>query len=355
MRRKRVFLKAYICNNLGDDLFVKSIALRYPDVDFYLQCSNKYTKAFAEHKNIKIMSKPLLWMDRAAKKISGRPMIRHLMMKKADAFVHIGGSVFIEPEGFQKAQWSRPNKNFFTIGANFGPYRSEGFVDYTRERIQKMRDICFRDKYSYAFFKELGNVRVAPDVLFGYPMYPQSDNGNGVGISVIRLDLRPNLQEKAAMYYDAIAKVVSQCQERGIPVKLFGFCAKEGDDKAIANVLERLQDKKVDTYLYDGDIEAFLAAFHSCDHIIATRFHAMVIGWRLGKRVFPIIYSNKQTHVIEDVGFKGKMWDLTAAQDYDGEALLRDCMGNDQLEDIDCLARESLRQFLKLDEFIECT
>ena len=44
---------------------------------------------------------------------------------------------------------------------------------------------------------------------------------------------------------------------------------------------------------------------------MATRFHAMMIGWMLSKKVLPVVYSAKQTNVINDIGFTVAVRNLT--------------------------------------------
>lgn len=41
-----------------------------------------------------------------------------------------------------------------------------------------LTDICFRDKYSYSFFKNLNNVRYAPDIVFNYECQSRIKNNN---------------------------------------------------------------------------------------------------------------------------------------------------------------------------------
>lgn len=83
-----------------------------------------------------------------------------------------------------------------------------------------------------------------------------------------------------------------------------------------------------------------------CEYIVATRFHAMVIGWALRKKVFPIIYSKKTLNVIQDVNFHGKYWNLLSGQSYNVESLLMDIIGNENLQDVENEIEESKKQFL---------
>lgn len=48
-----VYLKAYYRMNLGDDMFVKCIAERYPEVTFRVYADRRYLAAFEGIRNIK--------------------------------------------------------------------------------------------------------------------------------------------------------------------------------------------------------------------------------------------------------------------------------------------------------------
>ena len=55
-----VYLRAYLRNNLGDDMFVRYIAEKYPDVTFKICTSSKYAQPFVKQTNIKNISKQML-------------------------------------------------------------------------------------------------------------------------------------------------------------------------------------------------------------------------------------------------------------------------------------------------------
>ncbi|MEI3326743.1 MAG: polysaccharide pyruvyl transferase family protein [Thomasclavelia sp.] len=64
----------------------------------------------------------------------------------------------------------------------------------------------------------------------------------------------------------------------------------------------RLNKRNVKHYLYytDTDLEGILNCIGSAEIVIATRFHAMILGWCMGKKTLPIVYSSKMTHVLEE-------------------------------------------------------
>ena len=344
--KKEIYLKAYFRKNVGDDLFVLYVAERYPDVLFNICTFPGFAQVFEQFPNIRNVGKLGQFLDRACNKITGKRLYRQYMEKSARAVVHIGGSIFIEP-----VQFTLLNPNTFMIGCNFGPYKTEAYRKSVFSKLEKAKDVCFRDSYSYEMFSSLNNVRVAPDVLFAYPGYPAVQKGCGVGISVIGIDSRPELKHMADKYYNEIAQTIDKCAQMQLPVKLFSFCEAEGDAKAIRERMARSKTKAAEVCEYDGDMDAVLKQLNECEYIVATRFHAMVIGWCLSKKVFPVIYSDKQLNVMQDVGYQGCWWDLKNTQPDSDFCLMEHIMAACTLDVKDC-QQQAQRQFEALDRYI---
>ena len=340
---------AYLCLNLGDDMFVEYLTEKFPQVSFCVLVHPKYAKPFKRIKNIKLHY--LLWFfNKLLKKIIKKSLIKYRIVKKIKNYVYIGGSVFIEPENYEKDEILQ-YENGFILGANFGPYRNQKFYDLTKEKIIKLKDICFRDSYSYDMFKMLNNVRCAPDVLFGYNKYPAYQKGSGIGISVVELERRKSLSDMTEDYYKTIADFIEICCQQNITVSLYSFCSSEGDSRAVKKITELCQ-AQCRVVSYKGDIVAFLNDMNTNEYIVATRFHAMVIGWCLGKKVFPITYSKKLNNVMHDVNFTGKYWNLLKKEKYDAQRLFEDCLTAEPLQGCNDLQKKSDEQFKKITEFI---
>ena len=185
---KTIYLTGYKSQNLGDDLFFISVLNRYPDVHFIFEDmpSGFYARLFKGFKNIEVL--PCI-QDGIFKRIINRVrrsincywegqyytsyQKKHRL--KVDAYLKIGGSVFIEPnkdletirKKFIAGKKYFGDVPFFYIGCNFGPYSSPVFYKSAEYVIQHCNGICFRDSYSYNLFKEFKHVRLASDVLFG--------------------------------------------------------------------------------------------------------------------------------------------------------------------------------------------
>jgi colanic acid/amylovoran biosynthesis protein len=57
-------------------------------------------------------------------------------------------------------------------------------------------------------------------------------------------------------------------------------------------------------------MEQILALIAESEYMVATRFHAMVLGLGAGKKVLPLIYHIKLRNVLEDLSFRSPYYDI---------------------------------------------
>lgn len=97
---KKVFIYAYLAQNLGDDLMVRILCERYPHIKFKIYATKEYRKIFRDIPNLKICS----WEDRKAKIWdSFWKRVRNtengywkMLIKLSDGVIHVGGSSFTQ-------------------------------------------------------------------------------------------------------------------------------------------------------------------------------------------------------------------------------------------------------------------
>ena len=350
-----IYLNAYYSNNLGDDLFVRTILRRYPNEEFYACCNREYANFLFKEKNVKVIGKGKYFLIKLKGKLIGKHRIvfDKSKLKKAKAFVFIGGSVFIEFPEWERYFEIEPNPNKFILGANFGPYTSPEFLEKNAEKIRSYNDCCFRDSYSYNLFENKSNVRLAADILFACPALPEEKQGDCIGISVMDFTQRDGLKEFKEEYEAGIVKICDHWCEQGKKIKLFSFCTAEGDAAAAKRIQAACKaPEKIECINYDGDIDFILDRLNDCETIYSTRFHAMILGWALQKRVIPIIYSNKQTNVLSDIGYNGAVWDIKSG-DAAGDSVIQaqaEPLGKERLAE---LKRSAEKQFAALDKFLK--
>lgn len=320
---KKVFIHAYDHVNFGDDLFVRTITGRYPDVQFYMQSDQKNKEIFADVKNLNILL-GTEFPKKILKKIRPSLVSRYEanQLKKCDAIVYIGGSIFIEyPTWKNIVNWWKyqaENYPFYVLGANFGPYQSEAYREAMNQIFSELQDVCFRDQYSYQLFEENDHVRVAPDILFCLSDTRTAEKREEVIFSVINCKKKDEGNNKLAQYHEvyiqAMTTLAKAYLDQGKKLIYLSFCQEEGDEEAIWEIISSLgscTEGKYEVVCYDGrNSSELLERLKYAEKIVAARFHAMILGLASGTAVLPVIYSDKTKHVLQDLDFPGDCLDI---------------------------------------------
>lgn len=319
---KKSFLYAYDRQNLGDDLFVHTITKRYPGVQFYMWSDRKNRETFSCLPNLKVIdrdSRLVHILHRLRPSLVAR--YKGWLEKRCDAVVYIGGSIFIEYPNWEQIcswwEWTAQNRPFYVLGANFGPYHTEGYREKMAEIFGNMQDVCFRDRYSFDLFRDVETVRMAPDILFSYPMPRLPVKEKQVFVSVINCagrDESHSLSHCDERYVANMAKLLTDYLDDGCSLVLASFCKEEGDEEGITKILAAMNcqnDPRVRVLCYNGtNADELTTAIAESEYVIATRFHATILAMAAGRPVLSIIYSDKTKHVLEDLDFRGTVYDL---------------------------------------------
>jgi colanic acid/amylovoran biosynthesis protein len=311
---KWIKLYGYFARNLGDDLMVQLLRQRYPDVRFYSETWTEVpgivTWETLQRKHGRL-NHLLNLLTRYRWKDFYMHTIRKRYDRKCSCSVYIGGSIYMQrtalEEQLRQEERKLQNGPLFVIGANFGPSREEAFAEGFADYFCRCAGVTFRDKSSYERFRGCGNVAYAPDVVLNFQAAPQKNNGT-VLISVINLENRPDLMPWRSDYETWMAALCETCIRMGKRPVLLSHCQAEGDEAAIARILEALSPEireKTGTLCYRGDGAEILDAYAGADRVIATRFHAMILAMCFQKPFFAIAYSEKCRHYLEDLDFGG--------------------------------------------------
>ena len=359
---KKIFLYAYDHINLGDDLFIETIANRYPDTEIYFWTNAQNQKVFKEQKNLKIVDENST-KTKILKKISPSLAVRYKagIQKKCDAQVYIGGSIFMEYPTWKNivSWWEYQSSQypFFVLGANFGPYHTEEYRSAMDKVYTKLKDICFRDTYSKNLFADNNHVRQAPDILFSYPMPKVEENKKQIFISVISYkdkELNSDFDQMTnEEYIEKMVQITSGFSKEGYQVILASFCREEGDLDAVQEIKNRSEQQKNITIIdYDGtNRNQLLEEMSRSIYIIAARFHGTILGLAIGKSVFPILYSDKTKYVLEDLGFHGEYADLRDPDSLSFENAKKNLESGYKI-DVTESVQNAEKHFEKLDEFL---
>lgn len=324
-----VYLHAFTDVNVGDDLFIHKLVSSYPDVHFVLIARKPYQKMYAGYPNLTVWEVDSFPLN-MCRSLGIDKQLRWHIAHDCDYGVYIGGSIFIEYSDWKDQHiWYRElydNDRLYILGCNWGPHKTEQFKENMTAVFSGMKDICFRDQYSYRTFSHLPNVRYAPDILFGmdWSAYASLPEKKQVLISVV--DCRSKsvgLPEYASDYHRFMGTLAERFVDLGYQVVFCPFWERNGDLPAareICGALPAHVQSSTSIVSYHGtNPEQILGLIAESEYVIATRFHAMILGLAAGKKVLPIIYNLKLRTVLEDLSFQGAYYDI--------QQLPQDCTG----------------------------
>lgn len=301
-----IYVAGYWNVNLGDDLFLYLLSRRYPNHDFYILAGNVATRVFSDLPNVHQLRVPL------AAKIANRlgnsgPLMDYQVnaAKQMDAYCEVGGSLFMLPNHGMDAQYKvrksiiDSNLPYLVVGSNFGPYTESKQLEKYRDVFKWAQHVTFRDQYSRDLFPGMGNIDSAPDLVFNLNPADYPQGHHGLLVSIVDPEGRTS-KTAAAGYYQFLERAIRQTVAKGEQVTLMPFCVGEGDLQAAKKLQTRLSDLQVEIFVHQ-DIQLSLARIARARAVIASRYHAMILGWLFNKPTFVVSYSQKTNHVVDDL------------------------------------------------------
>lgn len=359
---KKILIDAYLAKNLGDDLFLKIVFDRYPDIEWHIITTDKtYNDTFSSYSNVVVHHDSLFHkiINRTDSLYKQRTQI---FGRKYDALLKIGGSIFIQSTHWKKQvslnrtliqSFKNNNRPVFILGSNFGPFTDQEYLKVHKEMFRLCDDICFREQYSYNLFQELPNVRVAPDIVFSLKYRKKNKKKNTLGISVIDLSEREDLVAYEKSYLKKHAELIKKFVTNGHEVTLFSFCELQKDTIAIEKILDLLDKdvlNRVKVAKYTGKIEEFLNEFASMESIIGCRFHSIILAMVFNQNFYPVIYSNKTYNVLKDLNLDKELTFIKHIDELNVEKVF-EVIKDNKFRD-HTIFNEAEKQFAKLDKYI---
>lgn len=324
IKKKRVYLRFYDSGNLGDDLFFHIVTGRY-DNNFVILSRN--AQQFMKSSNVTVYSSKLFVLfSRLFNRTTqiGDPL-RLLLSNICDIYVYVGGSIFIEND--HPRYWDQEERFYasykkpkYIIGSNFGPHTSERFVQRVKAIIQYCTDVCFRDKVSYELFKDIPVARVSTDIAFCLDTSSMVVKDEKIAIFSLIDGMKKFDNLTTFKYEDAVRALTSQLIRDGYKVIYMSFCEYEGDEVANRRVRAALPveiSNKIEEFNYHGNLDDALSLLARSEIIIASRFHATILGLVFGKKVLPMAYSDKTTDILTDMAFPGTVVDIRKINEFD--------------------------------------
>ena len=317
--KKKKALKTYVhfynACNFGDDAFVLMLSKRYPNNTFFISGEKEYLRAFENVENIvPKYETPLKWfLSKVCFKLFKKDLLFAWNARGCQNCMTIGGSIFIEPEAKDLARYLQrkksklySGKSNLIIGANFGPYKNERFLQFFREDLRRYNYISFRDEDSYDLFKDIPNVHYAPDILFGIRNLLSQDaeapiNGKPyVVISVINKVADLNL------YKSKIREIMDFYHSQEFEIVMLSLCEMQGDALLCKEIASDV-DFEVKILRYDGsNMQETIRCIQSASYVIGSRFHAIVSALTFQVPCIPIVYSNKTENMLKDIHYSGR-------------------------------------------------
>lgn len=356
-----VFVYAFIDLNVGDDLFIHKLVSSYPDVHFVLLARKPYKAMFAKYANVTVFEADGFLLN-ACRKLGIEDRIRWRISRECDYAVYIGGSIFIEYSDWKDQHiWYKElfdNDRLYILGANWGPCRTKQFEENMRSVFSNIKDICFRDRYSYNTFSDLPNVRYAPDIMFGqdWTAYADVPEKKQVLISVVNCRSKAvDLEAYTSAYQTFIAGLTERFADLGYQVVFCSFWEKDGDLAAAREIRESLpphvkEHTAIENYC-GTNLDHILKLVAESEYVVATRFHAMILGLTAKKKVLPLIYNLKLRTVLNDLAFQGAYYEITKLPKDCSEVINGTTRGISD-SDTERLARLSTGHFDRLNEIL---
>lgn len=292
---KNILLITYSRKNFGDDLFLKVLCERYPEVRFYYMCPNRKLKVTI--KNCCVLSFDSF--------LAILKMFKILVFMNFDATIILGGSMFIQNKIWKiklliEKLIIRKASHRFIIGANFGPFYSDRFFKSYVKFFEEFDDICFRDNESYVLFKNLSNVRVENDVVLSLKMHNLDKNNSD---KVIIVPINPFVKYKERKIQEAYIKYMENAIEYYLTkekeVQLFSFCNYQKDDEICKLLCNKFNSTKLSFYAYNNDLEEAINQFKASGLIISSRFHGLILALYFKKNCIISAYDNKTVNYIK--------------------------------------------------------
>lgn len=359
----RFMLYGFFGHNVGDDAFFDMLFKRYPDTMFYIMHDPSYAEFFSRYPNVRFYdaTRPdIIKINAFGEKFNQSNLFEKLLLKICDGVVHIGGSIYQQIGNWQldfdiRQKRKLRGKKFFAVSNNFGPYTDNSYRDMWAGEFKKWTDICFRDRYSYNLFSDIPIVRYAPDLLFRFPI-EKKESEKKVSVSVIDTlaPFRTIEKSTAEAYENKIVELIKRFSSDGYAVSLLSFCAFAGDNAAADRILAALPEEvssNIKNVVYRNNLNEITNEIETSEYVVATRFHAMILGYIAGKKVLPICYSEKMSNVISDLSLSDSIITLDNLSSLTADELipLANIVPEEKINEISHLATE---QFAGFDKFV---
>jgi colanic acid/amylovoran biosynthesis protein len=338
----KVYVDVYLAKNLGDDLFIHILSNRFPNAKFVVNYyGDDYDEFLANYSNVKKSEYPIQYKLLNRMKIYDYINDANRLSKEYDVLIFLGGSIFREEDYWKDLYkvrekmlqaFRKKGKPVLVLGANFGPFYSNEFLEAYHDFFSSCHDVCFREKYSKQLFSDISVVRSESDIVFQLDVKKRNKKDQIV-YSVIEPNHKEGLEEYREKYIWTLSESIKNSMRNDFKCVLMSFCKKEGDLQICEEIVESLPEEirnKIDIINYDGDIETTLNIIAESKLIVASRFHANILGILCNTKVLPLVYSDKTSNVLKENGFDNEIVKIEQCDKILEENFIQGILNNDK-------------------------
>lgn len=302
----RNVVDGYFVGNLGDDLFLRVLAERFPNTQFEIQTSEKmfeFYEGFGDFMKYKSPIQKKLLRFFPAWLMARMFKATH---EKYNTYTLLGGSLFMDVDSAPLNKrirdfYGQVSDNAFVIGSNFGPVYNQPMIQWYKKVFQNFDFVTWRDTTSEK--KELIDARkqtTLPDVVLGLNVDNVATiDGQFVLFNLMNIGDVTENTDTINEYLKSVVFNIKLLVSQGERVKLVSI-DKDGNDKKFVSRVKCEFFSNVDQVTVSEYIEVdqVLSLFKSSKSVVATRYHSLILAWLFEKPVVSIAYSDKTTNFI---------------------------------------------------------
>ena len=347
--------------NFGDDLMLVELLRGFPKNRFYINCDKSmhafYHDIFKEFQNFVLTDIPLKKVHKF-----GFGFFQFIVL--------IGGSTlqgsrnkgcyyrFLNVVSISLARIFKTK--YCIVGCNTGPFINKFTEFFVKLELRCASFITTRDDASFNLIsianKKAKKYKI-PDMLFDlgekYNTKKSSDI-NHLGICAFNSPKDSLASDKKNSFF---AEVIDEyINITGGKVSLFAFDIGKQNDMVIAKKIYDLVNNKsnVNIVSHSTNYYDIVNGIAECSKVVAVRFHSAIIALSLNIPVIPVIYSNKMSNLLDDLGYNSQYIYLDKIENMDTKTFLNVIMNSsDDLKLNSYQICDAKYHLLKFREFME--
>jgi len=304
-----IFLEAFVDTNFGDNLFVHTVAARYPQHTFYLMAKEEFRVSY-ELLSQRIPNLQLI-----------EPKRERSCMKQMDGLMFVGGDMFWDGGGYggimrRVRSVQKQGGIILLLGQSLFDHYGWGTRYDLRTLLRQADAVVAREDRTAGQMRQLAPeapVRAACDMAFAADIekvWQQPIRKGCLGISV-RRKIPRRTEDMYDRYCDSMACCAVKWLNGGAQRSVRWLALSTGtfDDRVVAgDIMKRCPkeyQQRMEVCAFEGDVPGYMEQIQQCASLLCTRFHALVFGMLLNKPLVPLIYEDKMDRLLDAVQYSG--------------------------------------------------